>query len=209
MTAEDIPASWWDRAEQSEIWIDGDGQAHRIPEMEPEYSARCLDWLSRNAAAIVATMLDQERRTPMPDLDTVAHDSVAGDSQDAAMVENPHAWMGQTELVFALRVQAGFVPVVRARITMALNARNLYGAKVDRALGVEEPTVDWWEEGKAVPTAAQVRRLAEYTNYPLTFFYTPLDKGGPIGWMCVGHGRARRRIPIDLNPPPRAQAALF
>jgi hypothetical protein len=156
-------------------------------------------------------MLDELRRVPLPDVHTAAYDSVAFDTTPERMAEDPHAWMRETELVFALRVQAGTLPVVKERITMALNARGEYGPKVDRNLGAEEPTVDWWEEGKAIPTPAQVRRLAEYTEFQLQYFYTPLDKSGPIAyaWVGRGRGRHRRRVPIELNPPPRAQRTLF
>lgn len=61
--------------------------------------------------------------------------------------------------------------VVRQRITEALNYRGLYGAWVDEALGVEEPTVDLWESGDLVPTPAQIKRLAALTNFPEGHFY--------------------------------------
>jgi len=59
----------------------------------------------------------------------------------------------------------------RARITHALDALRLYGPEVDEALGVREPTVDLWESGDLIPTAAQIKRLALVTQYAEEFFY--------------------------------------
>ncbi len=57
------------------------------------------------------------------------------------------------------------------RISQALDARSLYGPRVDEALGVQEPEVDLWETGEIIPTKAQVRRLALLTAMPVEFFY--------------------------------------
>lgn len=46
-------------------------------------------------------------------------------------------------------------------ITMWLDAKDLYGPEVDRACGVEEPTVDQWEAGHVYPTWEQLCALAE------------------------------------------------
>lgn len=46
-------------------------------------------------------------------------------------------------------------------ITHALDARGLYGPKVDEACGATEPDVDLWEAGKLYPTWGQVLRLAD------------------------------------------------
>lgn len=64
---------------------------------------------------------------------------------------------------------------VPARITLALDSRGMWGAWVDEACGVEEPAVDEWESGDRVPTRAQVEALAELTNYPVGFFYRPVE----------------------------------
>lgn len=65
------------------------------------------------------------------------------------------------------------------RITTALDIRKLYGPEVDRALGVEEPTVDEWEAGETYPSWEQVLALAVLTGFPVAFFAEPV-KGPPI-----------------------------
>lgn len=50
------------------------------------------------------------------------------------------------------------------RITLALNARALYGPEVDEACGASEPDVDLWEAGKLYPTWEQVLLLAKLTG---------------------------------------------
>lgn len=76
---------------------------------------------------------------------------------------------------------------VPARITIALDARGLEGPGVDEACGTVEPHVDLWECGLEVPTAEQVRALADLTGFPLVFFYQPMPAepypAGPV-WLC-------------------------
>jgi hypothetical protein len=50
------------------------------------------------------------------------------------------------------------------RITIALDARGLYGPEVDEACGAAEPDVDLWEAGKLYPTWEQVLLLAKLTG---------------------------------------------
>lgn len=72
------------------------------------------------------------------------------------------------------------------RITTALDVRGLYGPEVDIACGAEEPDVDRWEDPNdpLLPTAEQVKLLAELTGYPVLFFYTPLKPAiGPV-FLC-------------------------
>lgn len=69
------------------------------------------------------------------------------------------------------------------RITMALDWADLYGPEVDRALGVEEPTVDMWEAGLLVPTREQVARLAVLTGVRPGFFYQPAPE--PVSGLIV------------------------
>jgi hypothetical protein len=80
---------------------------------------------------------------------------------------------------------AGPIPVP-ARITLALNLRDLHGDQVDHDLGVwESPAGEWepgtavdrWEDGTLVPTAAQIKRLAALTGQPAAYFYRP-----PADW---------------------------
>ena len=60
--------------------------------------------------------------------------------------------------------------VVPWRITMMLDARGLYGPEVDEACGVQEPTVDLWEEGAVYPTWPQLVALAKLCETTPGFF---------------------------------------
>jgi hypothetical protein len=63
-------------------------------------------------------------------------------------------------------------------ITMALNARGLYGPEVDIACGAQEPDVDLWEAGKRYPTWEQTRLLANLCGVTvryLTAWDEPFD----------------------------------
>lgn len=73
-----------------------------------------------------------------------------------------------------------------ARITAALDAAGLWGPEVDRACGVEEPTVDLWEAGELVPTPDQVRALAKLCGVTPTMFYGE-HKPVPM-WLCGSDG---------------------
>lgn len=64
---------------------------------------------------------------------------------------------------------------VPARITDALDQMGAEGPEVDIALGGVEPMVDQWEAGELVPTREQIERLAEYTGFPVGFFYKPVE----------------------------------
>jgi hypothetical protein len=89
--------------------------------------------------------------------------------------------------------------VVPARITMALDIRDLEGPEVDIACGAAEPDVDMWELGLAVPSPEQVTLLAELTGFQPAFFYNPIEPG-PLAasaiFMCSGphlHGHRAGR----------------
>lgn len=71
-----------------------------------------------------------------------------------------------------------------ARITMALDLRDLYGPEVDQACGVEEPVVDQWESGDLTPTFEQVELLAKLTGMPVGFFYLPAPPEVHGGFIC-------------------------
>jgi hypothetical protein len=81
--------------------------------------------------------------------------------------------------------------VIPARITIALDIRELHGPEVDDHVGTyhgnPDGDVDRWEQALAVPSAEQVRLLAELTDFPLAWFYRPIKPGpvtdGPI-MMC-------------------------
>lgn len=68
---------------------------------------------------------------------------------------------------------------VPARITLALDAKGLFGPQVDESLGVREPTVDLWEAGVLLPDRGQIRALAALTGFAEAFFYelSPLPAG--------------------------------
>lgn len=95
--------------------------------------------------------------------------------------------------------------IVPARITLALDSRMLEGPDVDIACGAEEPDVDRWEAGLAVPTAEQVVKLAALTRYPVAWFYRPVQPGpllgGPVFVCSRGHGGCQQVQPhvIDEN----------
>lgn len=86
----------------------------------------------------------------------------------------------------------------RARITLALDLRQLYGPEVDEALGVEEPVVDEWESGARVPTLEQLRRLSTLTGFAVRYFYgvTPPMVGG---FVCI-RGRGGGCYWIESGP---------
>lgn len=70
--------------------------------------------------------------------------------------------------------------VVPYMITLALDAKSLFGPEVDLACGVEEPAVDMWEAGRLYPTWEQLCALAELTGNTPEWFtlepkLTPLD----------------------------------
>jgi hypothetical protein len=73
---------------------------------------------------------------------------------------------------------------VPARITLALNLRELYGPEVDVACGVVEPAVDQWETGELVATGEQIVLLAALTGFPVEFFYSPVEPGTTRTMLC-------------------------
>jgi hypothetical protein len=60
--------------------------------------------------------------------------------------------------------------VVPWRITIALDANDLYGPEVDEACGAAEPDVDQWEAGVLYPTWNQLLALSELTGCTPEFF---------------------------------------
>jgi hypothetical protein len=58
------------------------------------------------------------------------------------------------------------------RITLALDARGLYGPDVDTACGAREPDVDRWEDPNdpLLPTAEQLVKLAALTGMTVEWF---------------------------------------
>lgn len=70
--------------------------------------------------------------------------------------------------------------LVPGRITSALNLRKLYGPEVDVACEAQEPDVDQWEAGELYPDWHQVVALARLTDFPLKFFFLPMDCSPPL-----------------------------
>lgn len=68
--------------------------------------------------------------------------------------------------------------VVPWLITIALDAKRLYGPEVDEACGVAEPGVDMWEEGTLYPTFEQLCALAKLTGKAPGYF---MNRPGIVG----------------------------
>jgi len=73
-----------------------------------------------------------------------------------------------------MTAHSGPLPVP-ARITLALDAAQLWGPQVDIDLGGVEPMVDDWEAGRSLPTPEQVERLAALTGHPVGWFYASAE----------------------------------
>jgi hypothetical protein len=95
---------------------------------------------------------------------------------------------------------------VPQRITAALDVQGLFGPEVDRACGVEEPTVDLWESGEMVPTPEQVEALACLTGFPVHYFYKPATEPLRDVWLCGDDGC---EILNPSPPPPLADVVLL
>ncbi len=90
----------------------------------------------------------------------------------------------RSERLIAARREKGPNPT---RIRMAFDWVGEYGPEVDRACGVEEPTVDQWEAGTLVPTPEQLEAISAYTGWPVSFFYQ--DDPEPVyGFVCGDDG---------------------
>lgn len=89
------------------------------------------------------------------------------------------------------------------RITTALDMADLHGPEVDAALGVPEPTVDLWEEGKLVPTGDQLERLAELTGFAVEYFFRERPPQSEEGAMFLcRRGRGGCEV---IDPRPAAE----
>jgi len=68
--------------------------------------------------------------------------------------------------------------VVPWLITIALDAKKLYGPEVDEQCGVPEPGVDMWEAGTLYPSFEQLCKLAKLTEKSPGFF---MSRPGIVG----------------------------
>jgi hypothetical protein len=83
------------------------------------------------------------------------------------------------------------------RITVALDRAGLVGPTADAKVGAQEPALDMWEAGQAVPTRAQLERLAELSRIPVDHFWLP-DNAAPrilVAFLC---DRSKRNGGITL-----------
>jgi hypothetical protein len=87
--------------------------------------------------------------------------------------------------------------LIPARITMALDLRELYGPEVDAACDAAEPDVDRWEAGELYPTWRQVELLAKLTDFPVHFFFMPVGSRLSGGWLCT----ERTCEPLEQETP--------
>jgi hypothetical protein len=95
-----------DLLDQEEIWVDGQGVEHQITDMEPRYCANVVRFLLRQAEAIALAEDMAFLSVPMPDVDTVAFDSVMFDPDDPHKTKNPQAWLMDHPLLHALSARA-------------------------------------------------------------------------------------------------------
>lgn len=88
---------------------------------------------------------------------------------------------------------------VPARITMALDMRNLDGPDVDTACGAVEPAVDLWECGVEVPTPEQLVLLAKLTDFPVGYFFRPIEPGPLFEGVIMCSDRPRRCVSVETD----------
>jgi len=87
--------------------------------------------------------------------------------------------------------------VIPHHITIALDAKGLYGPAVDEACGAREPDVDLWEAGKLYPSWEQIVKLAALTGKTPEYFM------GPVSALSVYDTSMRFHVPrYDRQPLP-------
>lgn len=106
---DDSPDSSWHILEllcQDEFWVDQDGAVHRVAEMELGHVVNLLRWLHQQALGIALGCARYLTKMPMP-AGEAAFADVDGDvgRELARMVNDPVGWLGDTELVTALRAR--------------------------------------------------------------------------------------------------------
>lgn len=84
-------------------------------------------------------------------------------------------------------------------LSLWLDYRQVEGPEVDRHCGVEEPTVDRWENGTVYPTWEQLVALAEFCQVPVWRFTEPLAVDAGPFFICA----RGRELP---DAPPRVES---
>lgn len=101
---------WTDLLEQSEVWLNAEGQTLRLDDMEPNYCARVRSFCLRQAEAAHALLMYQMTLGPDPS------GEVAQDAYNATFDaleqegENPQEWMARQELLIALKHRSEGLP---------------------------------------------------------------------------------------------------
>ena len=97
-----------------------------------------------------------------------------------------------------------------SRITIALDARGLYGPEVDAACHAEEPAVDMWEAGDAVPSWDQLVALADLCGVTPSYFLRGEPPAPMDSWIC-GPSRCERAHfePVPMYRPHADVVPLF
>lgn len=57
------------------------------------------------------------------------------------------------------------------RFELLLKSRGLTAYKVGKDTGVNRSTLSEWKNGRSVPKADKIQRLADYFNVPISYFY--------------------------------------
>lgn len=98
------------------------------------------------------------------------------------------------------------------RITVALDRAGLFGPNADAKLGAVEPDLDNWEAGLYEPSPAQLAKLAQLANVPVSFF-TLADAEAPaltVARIRYG-GRRGCELVVSMHGEPTGapQPSLF
>lgn len=96
--------------------------------------------------------------------------------------------------------------LVPHQITIALDARELYGPEVDAACGAAEPDVDRWEAGELYPTWDQLKALSKLTGCALKFFFLPPTMGKSSLDFHLPARDLQARLPIARFQPGAREA---
>lgn len=98
------------------------------------------------------------------------------------------------------------------RITVALDRAKLFGPSADAKLGAVEPALDDWEAGRAVPSPAQLAKLARMANVPVEFFDLADDEAPQLTLARIRFGGRRGcQLVVAMHDEPndQPQPSLF